>query len=81
MSCKIENPYCKRCERKPSLMGKEPMILIPKGATYFVLCGSCLRKLLVRFGKKIKPDFMNLFTHIDSTIYNDFLLDFLGSVR
>ena len=78
MSCKIENPYCKKCGRKPSLMGKEPMILIPKGSTYFVLCGSCLKKLSLRFGKSYKIDLMNLFTHIDSTIYNDFLLEFLG---
>ena len=78
MSCTITNPYCKKCGRKPSLMGLEPMYAIPKGSTYFVLCGSCLTKILKRFGKVNDLDLMNLFTYIDSTIYNDFLLDFLG---
>ncbi|MHA1447824.1 MAG: hypothetical protein ACTSP4_00185 [Candidatus Hodarchaeales archaeon] len=72
---KVRNPVCKRCGRKPSVMGKEPMYLVPFGDTYFILCGGCQRKLLQQFGKSSDLDLSNLFTHIDE--YHGFIGEFL----
>lgn len=72
----IKNPKCKKCTRTPSIMGKEPMYLIPFNSIYFVLCGSCFNKLLNHFGNFTPLDFSNLFTHKEN--YHNFIKQFLN---
>jgi len=73
---KVTSPKCKRCHREPSLMGKEPMYLIPFNYFYFIVCGSCFKKLLNQFGKTTTLDFSNLFTHLEE--YHNLVKNFLG---
>lgn len=58
----VKMPQC-QCGRQPSIMGREPMYLVPHGSEYLVTCGGCTDRLLKHFGVKIHQDLMNLFTN------------------
>ncbi len=70
----IDNAICKRCDRHPSLMGKEPLYLVPYESTYYVICGSCMSRLCKILGVDLK-DLLNPFTHSDN--YHFIISDFL----
>lgn len=70
----IADAFCKRCGRKPSLMGSESLYLVPYGSIYYVLCGSCMSKLCKLLKIEIR-DLSNLFTH--SIRYDSIILQYL----
>lgn len=79
VSYRVNDPNCKRCKRKPSMMGLEPMILVPLGSTHLIVCGGCTHKLLKRLGIEKINDLSNLFSRakwMDN--YNLIVKDFLG---
>lgn len=79
VSYQVRNPSCKRCKRFPSMMGLEPMILVPLGSIHLIVCGGCCHKLLKRLGIEKIEDLANLFSrakYMDN--YNLIVKDFLG---
>lgn len=77
VSYQVKNPKCIRCKRVPSMMGLEPMILVPLGSTHLIVCGSCTHKLLKRFGIETIKDLGNLFSAANNDNYNLIVKDFL----
>ena len=75
----ISNISCvvPRCGRRPSLMGREPMYLVPFGTTHYIFCGECMKDLMREFDKDTYLDLMNLFTHANDYLYKDYFTKIL----
>jgi len=76
----VKEPGCKKCGRRPSLMGKEPMYLVPiDNEKHIILCGKHFKEFLEIMSVAEVYDFMNLFTYKDDSIYNLKLKAFISS--